>query len=134
MIINTHVCRGNFHSTYASSGAYDSVAETLFAKENVNAYYLEFDDERSGGFESLSKVTGDKKVVLGLITTKSPVLEDKETVIKRINEAAKYIPLDRLYLSPQCGFASCEIGNKLTEEQQWAKLKLVKEIAEEVWK
>ena len=134
MTINTHVCRGNFHSTYASSGAYDSVAETLFAKENVNAYYLEFDDERSGGFESLSKVTGDKKVVLGLITTKSPVLEDKETVIKRINEAAKYIPLDRLYLSPQCGFASCEIGNKLTEEQQWAKLKLVKEIAEEVWK
>lgn len=134
MIINTHVCRGNFHSTYASSGAYDSVAETLFAKENVNAYYLEFDDERSGGFESLSKVTGDKKVVLGLITTKSPVLEDKETIIKRINEAAKYIPLDRLYLSPQCGFASCEIGNKLTEEQQWAKLKLVKEIAEEVWK
>ena len=133
LVISTHVCRGNFHSTYASSGAYDSVAQTLFAKENVGAYYLEFDDERSGGFESLAKVSGDKKVVLGLITTKSPKLEDKEAVIQRIREAAKYLPLDRLYLSPQCGFASCEIGNKLTEEEQWAKLALVKEIAEEVW-
>ena len=133
MIINTHVCRGNFHSTYANSGAYDPVAEVLFGEENVNAYFLEFDDERSGGFEPLAKVSGDKKVVLGLITTKSPVLEDKAEVIARIHEAEKYIPLDRLYLSPQCGFASCEIGNKLTQEQQWAKLALVKEVAEEVW-
>lgn len=133
MIINTHVCRGNFHSTYANSGAYDPVAEVLFGEENVNAYFLEFDDERSGGFEPLSKVSGDKKVVLGLVTTKSPELEDKDEVIKRIHEAEKYIPLDRLYLSPQCGFASCEIGNKLNEEQQWAKLALVKEVAEEVW-
>ena len=134
MIINTHVCRGNFHSTYASEGAYDSVADILFGEEDVNAYFLEFDDERSGGFAPLAKVSGDKKVVLGLITTKTPELEDKEKVIARIHEAAKYVPLDRLYLSPQCGFASCEIGNKLTEEEQWAKLKLVKEIAEEVWK
>lgn len=133
LIVNTHVCRGNFHSTYASSGAYDSVAATLFAKENVNAYYLEFDDERSGGFEPLKYVEGDKKVVLGLVTTKSPKLEDAQAVIDRIHEAAKYVPLDRLYLSPQCGFASCEIGNKLTEEEQWAKLALVKEIAEKVW-
>ena len=133
MVINTHVCRGNFHSTYANSGAYDPVADILFGEENVNAYYLEFDDERSGGFEPLAKVSGDKKVVLGLITTKSPKLENKEEVIARIHEAEKYIPLDRLYLSPQCGFASCEIGNKLTAEEQWAKLKLVKEIAEEVW-
>lgn len=133
MIINTHVCRGNFHSTYASEGAYDSVADILFGEENVNAYFLEFDDERSGGFAPLAKVSGEKKVVLGLITTKSPVLEDKQLVIDRIHDAAKYIPLERLYLSPQCGFASCEIGNKLTEEEQWAKLKLVKEIAEEVW-
>jgi 5-methyltetrahydropteroyltriglutamate--homocysteine methyltransferase len=133
LIVNTHVCRGNFHSTYASSGAYDSVAATLFAKENVNAYYLEFDDERSGGFEPLKYVEGDKKVVLGLITTKSPKLEDAQAVIDRIHEAAEYVPLDRLYLSPQCGFASCEIGNKLTEEEQWAKLELVKEIAEKVW-
>ena len=133
LVINTHVCRGNFHSTYASSGAYDRVAEALFARENVSAYYLEFDDARSGGFEPLKSISGDKKVVLGLITTKSPKLEDKEDVIKRIHEAAKYVPLDRLYLSPQCGFASCEIGNKLTEEEQWKKLALVKEIAEEVW-
>ena len=133
MVINTHVCRGNFHSTYANSGAYDAVADILFGEENVNAYYLEFDDERSGGFAPLAKVSGDKKVVLGLITTKSPKLEQKAEIIARIHEAEKYIPLDRLYLSPQCGFASCEIGNKLTEEEQWAKLRLVKEIAEEVW-
>jgi 5-methyltetrahydropteroyltriglutamate--homocysteine methyltransferase len=133
MIINTHVCRGNFHSTYASEGAYDSVADILFGEENVNAYFLEFDDERSGGFAPLAKVSGDKKVVLGLITTKSPVPEDKQLVINRIHEAANYVPLERLYLSPQCGFASCEIGNKLTEEEQWAKLRLVKEVAEEVW-
>ena len=133
MIINTHVCRGNFHSTYASEGAYDSVADILFGEEDVNAYFLEFDDERSGGFAPLAKVSGEKKVVLGLITTKSPVLEDKQLVIDRIHDAAKYIPLERLYLSPQCGFASCEIGNKLTEDEQWAKLRLVKEVAEEVW-
>ena len=133
LVINTHVCRGNYHSTFFSSGAYDSVADLLFGEENVNAYYLEYDDKRSGGFAPLAKVSGDKKVVLGLITTKTPELENKEKVIARIHEAAKYVPLDRLYLSPQCGFASCEIGNKLTEEEQWAKLKLVKEIADEVW-
>ena len=133
LVITTHICRGNYHSAYFSSGAYDSVAEPLFGRENVDAYYLEFDDERSGGFAPLAKVSGDKKVVLGLVTTKTPALENKELVINRIHEAAKYVPLDRLYLSPQCGFASCEIGNKLTEEEQWAKLKLVKEIAEEVW-
>lgn len=133
MVINSHICRGNYHSTFFASGAYDSVADYVFAKENVDALYLEYDDERSGGFAPLAKVSDNKKVVLGLITTKTPELEDKETVIARIHEAAKYIPLDRLYLSPQCGFASCEIGNKLTEEEQWAKLKLVKEIAKEVW-
>ena len=122
LVINTHVCRGNFHSTYASSGAYDGVAQTLLARESVGAYYLEFDDARSG----------DKKVVLGLVTTKRAQLEDKDAVIARIHEAGKYLPLDRLCLSPQCGFASCEIGNKLTEAEQWAKLALVKEIAEEV--
>lgn len=133
LVITTHVCRGNYHSAYFSSGAYDPVAEPLFGRENVDAYYLEFDDERSGGFEPLKYVSGDKKVVLGLITSKNPALEDKDTVIARIKEASKYVPLDRLYLSPQCGFASCEIGNKLTEDEQWAKLALVKEIAEEVW-
>ena len=133
LTINTHVCRGNFHSTYASSGAYDAVAKALFAKENVHAYFLEFDDARSGGFEPLKEVSKEKKVVLGLVTTKSAKLEDKETVIARIKEASQYVPLENLCLSPQCGFASCEIGNKLTEEQQWAKVKLVKEIAEVVW-
>lgn len=133
MVITSHICRGNYHSTFFTSGPYDTVADYVFAKENVDALFLEYDDERSGGFAPLAKVSPDKKVVLGLITTKSPVLEDKEKVIARIHEAAKYVPLDRLYVSPQCGFASCEIGNKITEEEQWAKLKLVKEIAEEVW-
>lgn len=131
--INTHICRGNYHSTYFTSGPYDSVADYVFARENVNALYLEYDDERSGGFAPLAKVSADKNVVLGLVTSKSPKLEDKASVIARIKEAAKYIPLERLSLSPQCGFASCEVGNKLTEDEQWAKIALVKEIAEEVW-
>lgn len=133
LVVTTHVCRGNFHSTYASTGAYDPIAPYLFAKENVDALYLEYDDERSGGFEPLKYVSDNKKVVLGLITTKRPELEDKEVIKKRIEEATKYIPLERLCLSPQCGFASTEEGNKLTEKEQWAKLQLVKEIAEEVW-
>lgn len=133
MVITSHICRGNYHSTFFTSGPYDTVADYVFANENVDALFLEYDDERSGGFAPLAKVSENKKVVLGLITTKFPVLEDKEKVIARIHEAAKYVPLDRLCLSHQCGFASCEIGNKLTEEEQWAKLKLVKEIAEEVW-
>ena len=134
MVITSHICRGNYHSTYFSSGEYTPVADWVFANENVNALLLEYDDERSGGFEPLAKVTEDKIVVLGLVTTKSPKLESKDEIIARINEATKYIPLERLCLSPQCGFASCEIGNKLTEDEQWAKLKLVKEIADEVWK
>ena len=133
MFINTHVCRGNYHSTYANEGAYDKVAEVLFERENVNAYFLEFDDARSGGFEPLAHVSGDKMVVLGLVTTKSPALEFKSILRQRIEKAAQYIPLDRLCLSPQCGFASCEIGNKLTEEEQWAKLRLVQEVAKEIW-
>ena len=99
----------------------------------MDAFYLEFDDERSGGFEPLQYVAEGKKVVLGLITTKSPRLENKDAVIARIHEVEKYIPLGRLCLSPQCGFASCEIGNKLTDLEQWNKLKLVKEIADQVW-
>ena len=134
MVITSHICRGNYHSTFFTSGPYDSVADYVFAQENVDALLLEYDDARSGGFAPLAKVSPDKKVVLGLITTKRPELEDKDAVIARIHEAEKYIPIDRLCLSPQCGFASCEIGNKITEEQQWAKLALVKEIAQEVWK
>ena len=133
LTINTHVCRGNYHSCYATKGAYDPVAPYLFKDENVSTFYLEYDDERSGTFEPLKHVSDGKKVVLGLITTKSPKLEDKATVIARIKEASRYVPLERLSLSPQCGFASCEIGNKLTEEEQWAKVDLVREITEEVW-
>ena len=133
LTINTHVCRGNYHSTWAAVGGYGPVADTLFAKENVNAFYLEYDSERAGGFEPLSKVSDDKYVVLGLITSKSGELEDKAAIIKRIHEAAQFHPLDKLCLSPQCGFASTEEGNILTEEQQWKKVALVKEIATEVW-
>lgn len=133
LCVNTHVCRGNFHSTWACEGGYDDVADELLAKEHVKAFFLEFDDERSGGFAPLAKVPAGIKVVLGLITTKHPELESKADVIARIHEAAKYMPLENLYLSPQCGFASCEIGNKLTEDEQWAKVALVREIAEEVW-
>ena len=133
LLVASHICRGNYHSTWFNSGAYDPVADWVFARENVDVLYLEYDDERSGGFEPLAKVSPDKHVVLGLITTKRPELEDKAVIIARIREASKYIPLDRLSLSPQCGFASCAIGNKLTVDEQWAKLRLVKEISDEVW-
>ena len=133
LVINTHVCRGNYHSTYAFEGGYDPIAPYLFANEDVDAFYLEFDTPRAGSFEPLRYVAEGKKVVLGLITTKDPKLEDKDAVIARIHEAAKYVPLENLCLSPQCGFASCEIGNKLTEDEQWAKIALVEEIAKEVW-
>ena len=133
LAITTHVCRGNYHSTYAFEGGYDPVAPYLFAHENVQAFYLEFDTPRAGGFEPLKHVADGKKVVLGLVTSKQPGLEDEDALIARINEAAQYIPLENLYLSPQCGFASCEIGNKLTEEEQWAKVALVQRIAKRVW-
>lgn len=133
LTINTHVCRGNYHSTWAAAGGYGPVADTLLAQENVHAFYLEYDSDRAGGFEPLAKVPEDKYVVLGLVTSKSGELEDRETIIKRIHEAAKFHPLDKLCLSPQCGFASTEEGNILTVEQQWNKIKFVKEIAAEVW-
>ena len=133
LVVNTHVCRGNYHSTWASSGGYEPVSKHLFAKENVNAYYLEFDDDRSGDFAPLKEVSDDKLVVLGLITSKRPALEDKANIIARIKEASEYVPLDRLCLSTQCGFASTEEGNILTEEEQWNKIAFVKAIAEEVW-
>ena len=133
LAITTHVCRGNYHSTYAFEGGYDPVAPYLFAHENVQAFYLEFDTPRAGGFEPLKHVTDGKKVVLGLVTSKQPGLEDEDALIARINEAAQYVPLENLYLSPQCGFASCEIGNKLTEEEQWAKVALIQRVAKRVW-
>lgn len=133
LVVNTHVCRGNYHSTWAAAGGYGPVADTLLSHENVTAFYLEYDSDRAGGFEPLAKVPDDKYVVVGLVTSKSGELEDKQTIINRLQEAAKYHPLDKLCLSPQCGFASTEEGNILTEEQQWNKLKFIKEIAEEVW-
>ncbi|CAG8999187.1 MAG: hypothetical protein CENE_01156 [Candidatus Celerinatantimonas neptuna] len=133
LILTSHVCRGNYRSTWASSGGYQPIADVLFARENVSAYYLEFDSERSGDFSPLAKVSGDKKVVLGLISSKTGELEDPQAVIARIKEATQYIPLERLCLSTQCGFASTEEGNELTQEQQWAKIKLVQDIATQVW-
>ena len=133
LTINTHVCRGNYHSTWAAAGGYGPVADTLFAQENVKAFYLEYDSDRAGGFEPLAKVPDEKYVVLGLVTSKNGDLEDKQTIINRIHEAAKFHPIDRFCLSPQCGFASTEEGNILTEDQQWAKVALVKEVAQEVW-
>ncbi|MBM7608465.1 methionine synthase II (cobalamin-independent) [Lysinibacillus composti] len=133
LVVTTHVCRGNYHSTWASSGGYDPIAEILFEKENVSAFYLEFDTERAGDFSPLQHVSEDKLVVLGLFSSKTGELENKEEIKARIEEAAKYVDLDRLCISPQCGFASTEEGNILTEEQQWNKLRLIKDVADEIW-
>lgn len=133
LVVTTHVCRGNFASYHFATGGYASVSDHLFARENADAFYLEYDTDRSGGFEPLADLPKGSKVVLGLITSKTGELEDKEAVKARIQEASQYIPLEDLYLSPQCGFSSTEEGNALTEDAQWAKVALVKEIAEEVW-
>ncbi len=134
MLITMHICRGNFRSTYFGSGGYEAAAETIFGRLNVDGLFLEFDDERSGGFEPLKYVNRDDLfIVLGLVTSKSAELEPKEYIKSRIEDAAKYVPLSQLRLSPQCGFASTEEGNILSEQDQWNKLKHVVEIAEEVW-
>ena len=133
LVINTHVCRGNFASKWISQGGYQNVEDELLAGENVDAYYLEYDTDRAGDFKPLAKVGKDKKVVLGLITSKFADLEDKEEVIARIKEASQYIPLENIYLSTQCGFASTEEGNVITEEDQWKKIALISEIVKEVW-
>ncbi|MDD0823128.1 5-methyltetrahydropteroyltriglutamate--homocysteine S-methyltransferase [Mannheimia sp. AT1] len=132
MSITMHICRGNFRSSWFSEGSYAPVAEVLFGKCRVDGFFLEYDTERAGGFEPLRYIK-DQQVVLGLITSKFGDLEDKNAIIARIQEAAKIVPINQLCLSPQCGFASTEEGNILTEEAQWAKLDLIKEIAEEVW-
>jgi 5-methyltetrahydropteroyltriglutamate--homocysteine methyltransferase len=131
--ITTHLCRGNNQSMWAAEGGYDFVAEALFGDLDVDGYFLEFDDDRSGGFEPLRHVPEGKYVVLGLVTTKKPQLESKDELKRRIDEAAKYVPLEQLCLSPQCGFSSTEEGNALTEDDQKAKLSLVVEVADEVW-
>ena len=134
MTITTHSCRGNFRSTFIASGAYDFVAEQLLGNVNIDGYFLEYDTDRSGGFEPLRYVPkGNKMVALGLVTSKSGTLESKDAIKRRIDEATKYVALDQLCLSPQCGFASTEEGNILSEEEQWAKLRLAVEVASEVW-
>jgi 5-methyltetrahydropteroyltriglutamate--homocysteine methyltransferase len=134
MTITTHVCRGNFRSTWISSGGYEPVAQNMLGKCNYDGYFLEYDSERAGGFEPLRFLPkGNKVVVLGVITSKTGELESKDSIKKRIEEAARIVPLDQLALSTQCGFASTEEGNTLAEQQQWDKLKLVVDIAKEVW-
>jgi len=134
MVITTHVCRGNFRSTFISSGGYEPVAESLLVKCNYDGYFLEYDTDRAGGFEPLRFLPKGKKiVVLGLVTSKSGRLEPRADIKKRIGEATKYVALDQLALSPQCGFASTEEGNVLAEDEQWAKLRMIVELAEEVW-
>jgi 5-methyltetrahydropteroyltriglutamate--homocysteine methyltransferase len=134
MTITTHVCRGNFRSTWVASGGYEPVAETLLSKLNYDGYFLEYDSERAGGFEPLRFLPkGGKIVVLGLITSKAGALESREMLRARIDEAAKFADMDQLALSPQCGFASTEEGNVLTEDEQWAKLRLAVDMARDVW-
>ena len=128
-----HLCRGNFRSTFVASGGYEPVAEILFNEINIQAYFMEYDTERAGGFEPLRFVPKDKVVVLGLVTSKSGKLESKDDIKRRIEEAAKFVPLEQLCLSPQCGFASTEEGNILAEDEQWAKLERIVDIAREVW-
>ncbi|MBD5429056.1 5-methyltetrahydropteroyltriglutamate--homocysteine S-methyltransferase [Lactobacillus sp.] len=131
--ISTHICRGNYHSTWATSGGYDAVADYVFAKENVDAFYLEFDDERSGHFDPIAKIPADKEVVLGIVTSKKPELEDPTKLKERIKEATAFHNLDKLALSTQCGFSSTEEGNKLTDKEQWDKINLVLNTANEIW-
>ncbi len=132
--VTTHLCRGNYQSTWAFGGSYDLIAPTLLAKEKVDGFFLEYDDERSGDFKALDHIPdGGAQVVLGVVTSKDGELEDKEAIKARIQEAAQHVPHDQLCLSPQCGFASTHHGNKLTEEQQWDKLKFIVDVAKDVW-
>jgi len=132
MTITMHTCRGNFKSAWVAEGGYDPVAEAMFSS-GVDAFFMEFDSARAGGFEPLRFLPKGKKVILGLVTSKSPELESKDSIKRRIDEAARFVPLENLGLSPQCGFSSTHHGNNLTPEQQWRKLELVVQIADEVW-
>jgi 5-methyltetrahydropteroyltriglutamate--homocysteine methyltransferase len=135
MSVTTHACRGNFRSSWAAEGSWDFVAEALLNELDVDGFFMEWDDERSGGFEPLRFLPkGEKQVVLGLVTTKRGELESRDELLRRIEEASKHAPLDQLCLSPQCGFSSTVEGNVLSEEQQWAKLRLIVELAAEIWR
>ena len=133
MAVTTHMCRGNFRSSWVAEGGYDFVAEALLNELDVDGFFMEWDDARSGGFEPLRFLPEDKVVVLGLVTTKRGELEDKQTLRRRIDEASRYVDVDQLCLSPQCGFSSTVEGNEITREEQAAKLRLIVEVAEEVW-
>jgi 5-methyltetrahydropteroyltriglutamate--homocysteine methyltransferase len=133
MTVCTHLCRGNFRSSWVAAGGYDHVADALFGQLNVDGFFLEYDDERSGGFEPLRFVPKGKMVILGLVTSKRGALEDKDALKRRIDEAARYVPLEQICLSPQCGFSSTVDGNSLSVEQQIAKLRLVVDTAHDVW-
>jgi 5-methyltetrahydropteroyltriglutamate--homocysteine methyltransferase len=133
MTISMHLCRGNFRSTFVASGGYEPVAEILFNRIKVHGYFMEYDSERAGGFEPLRFVPKGKTVVLGLVTTKTGQLESRDMLLRRIEEAAKFVDIEQLAVSPQCGFASTEEGNTLAEEEQWAKLRMIVDLAEEVW-
>jgi 5-methyltetrahydropteroyltriglutamate--homocysteine methyltransferase len=133
MTITMHLCRGNFRSSFVASGGYEPVAEQMFNAINVHGYFMEYDSDRAGGFEPLRFVPKNKTVVLGLVTTKSGTPEKKDEIKRRIEQATKFIPLHQLCLSPQCGFASTEEGNTLAEDEEWAKLRMIVEIASEVW-
>jgi 5-methyltetrahydropteroyltriglutamate--homocysteine methyltransferase len=134
MVVTMHSCRGNFRSTFIAQGGYEPVAERLLGEVDIDGYFLEYDTARAGGFEPLRFVPkGKKQVVLGLVTSKSGTLESKDEIKRRIDEATKYVALDQLCVSPQCGFASTEEGNILAEDEQWAKLRMIVELADEVW-
>jgi 5-methyltetrahydropteroyltriglutamate--homocysteine methyltransferase len=133
LAITMHLCRGNFRSTFIASGGYEPVADVLFNAMPVDGYFMEWDSDRAGGFEPLRYLPKGKSVVLGLVTTKTGTLERKDDIVRRIEEASKFVDLDQLCLSPQCGFASTQEGNTLAEDEQWAKLRMIVEIADEVW-
>ena len=134
LFVTTHLCRGNYRSNWAFEGSYNHIAERFLAKEKVDGFFLEYDDERSGGFEPLQHIPKDgAKVVLGVFTSKSGKLEDKDLIKSRIKEATQYVPLEQICISPQCGFASTHHGNKLTEDEQWEKLKFIVDVSKEIW-
>jgi 5-methyltetrahydropteroyltriglutamate--homocysteine methyltransferase len=133
MTVTMHLCRGNYKSTFMGSGGYDAMQEVLFDKIKVHGYFMEYDSDRAGGFEPLKRLQKNRIAVLGLVTTKTGQLESKDAIKRRLEEAAKFTSLDQLALSPQCGFASTEEGNTLAEDQEWAKLKMIVEVAQEVW-
>jgi 5-methyltetrahydropteroyltriglutamate--homocysteine methyltransferase len=131
--VTMHLCRGNFRSTFIASGGYEPVADVLFNTMPIDGYFMEWDTDRAGGFEPLRLLPKDKAVVLGLVTSKTGSLEKADDVRRRIEEAARFAPLEQLCLSPQCGFASTQEGNSLAEDEQWAKLRMIVDVAKEVW-